>query len=169
VYLYAPGRLWASPDAGRSWQRLTTPCRWPGANGAALAAWSASRLALACGGEPGAGNQAKTFHVSTDGAANWRLTGRIGMRPGYVTSLAAGGPHTWALAEARGTIEISRDGGRSWRGATFADPRAAVEGWGNVAFIDPTHAVAVPWTLNGAVLALTGDGVRRWTEVSFGS
>jgi hypothetical protein len=49
VHVLASEHLWASDDAGRSWQRLTTR----GRARTALAAWSASGLALACGSQPG--------------------------------------------------------------------------------------------------------------------
>jgi photosystem II stability/assembly factor-like uncharacterized protein len=162
-----PSTLWASHDAGHSWQRLTAPCTWPGADGGALAAWSAAGLALACGSQPAAGNQAKTFYVSTDGGAHWRLTARIGFTSGYVTSLAAS-LNTWVLAEARGEIAVGSDGGQTWRPAIFLPRAAAVEGWGSVAFTDRSHAVAVPWTMNGDVLAFSSDGGHSWDDVRFG-
>lgn len=169
-----PVPMWASQDAGLAWRRLTVPCTWLGAD-AALAAWSASGLALACGSQPGAGNQAKTFYSSTDGGVHWRITSRIGFAPGagftpgYVLSLAAPTARTWVLGEARGGIMVSHDGGRSWHWPTFSGATASVEGFGSVSFSDATHGVAVPWTLNGDVLAFTADGGRRWREVSSGS
>jgi photosystem II stability/assembly factor-like uncharacterized protein len=76
VYVLASEHLWASDDAGRSWQRLTTPCTWPGANGATLAAWSASGLALACGSQPGWGEVSLTD--ATHGVAvPWTLSGSV--------------------------------------------------------------------------------------------
>jgi photosystem II stability/assembly factor-like uncharacterized protein len=173
VYLLAPGAigrraiLWASHDAGRSWRRLSAPCTWPGANGAALAAWSPSELALVCGSQPTTGHQAKAFYVSTDGGAHWRLTARIAFTPGYLTSLAAGSVNHWVLAEARDGLSAGFDSGQTWRPGLFAPTVADVEGWGYVAFIDRTHAVAVPWTLNGDVLAFSADAGHTWREVTF--
>jgi photosystem II stability/assembly factor-like uncharacterized protein len=184
VYLLAPPPayrdvtpipLWVSANAGRSWQRRSTPCHgeveWD-----ALAAWSTFGLALACGSEPGAGNQVKAFYVSTDGGSHWRFAGRVsgspglgGMSPGYVASLAAASQNTWALGEGRGTMLVTHDGGRSWRLATFAGRQAQVEGWGYISFVDARDGVGVPWTLNGSVIALTSDAGRRWSEVRFPS
>jgi hypothetical protein len=42
-----------------------------------------------------------------------------------------------------------------------------VEGWGQVVFINRRRGFAVPWTLNGDVLAFTADGGRAWREVAF--
>lgn len=65
---------------------------------------------------------------------------------------------------------VTHDSGRTWRWARFTGPvSAGVEGWGNVSFIDATHAVAVPWTLNGDVLAFSADAGRTWSAVSFAS
>lgn len=180
VYLLTPSHphgnalraaaLWVSHNLGGSWMRLSAPCRWPGALGGTLAAWSSSGLALACGSEPGAGNQAKTFYVSTDGGVRWRLTGRLAFGPGYIASLAAADRLTWVLTEGRlPTIEVTHDGGRSWRAALPTQRGTGDEGWGYVAFTDRAQAVAVPWTLNGSVLAFTRDGARTWTEVAFPS
>lgn len=162
--------LWVSHNLGGSWMRLSAPCGWPGALGGTLAAWSSSGLALACGSEPGTGNQAKTFYVSTDAGVRWRLTGRLAFGPGYIASLSAADRLTWVLAEGRQpAIEVTHDGGRSWRGALPTQRGTGDEGWGYVAFTDRAQAVAVPWTLNGSVLAFTHDGARTWTEVAFPS
>jgi hypothetical protein len=163
--------LWASHDGGETWQRETAPCPIPGLTSGTLAAWSATGLVLVCGGQPGAGSQAKTIYASTDGGARWQLTTRMPMGPGYVASLAAADRDTWVLAEGRiPSMEITRDGGRSWRPVTFrGQVDDGVEGWGYVGFTDPTQAVAVPWTLNGSVLAVTNNDARTWREVAFPS
>lgn len=46
--------------------------------------------------------------------AHWRLTGRLGMTPGYVARLAATNDRSWTLTEARGPILITLDAGRTW-------------------------------------------------------
>jgi photosystem II stability/assembly factor-like uncharacterized protein len=124
-----PATLLASSNCGRSWQRLSTPCGWDGALGGALATWSRSGLVLACGGEPGAGNQPKTFYASTDLGRRWRLSGRLAFSPGYIASLATADSSTWALGEARGTIDVTHDGGHNWHAAAFGGVQAPVEGW----------------------------------------
>ncbi len=164
-----PLPLWVSANGGQSWQRRLAPCRGAIAPDA-LAAWSASGLALACGGEPGAGFQAKAFYLSTDGGSHWRRTGpgRLhGMSGGYIASLAAVDQRTWVLGEGRGTILITHNAGHTWSDAAFSGRLGPVEGWGYVSFIDARHAVAVPWTLNGSVLAFTNNAGRAWSETAF--
>jgi hypothetical protein len=160
--------LWASYDRGRSWRVLRSPCPWDGTDSWALGGWSTRGLGLACGSQGGAGTQAKAFYISTDGGAHWQRAGQPPIE-GYVASLAAASPTRWALAEGRYPgILVSGDGGRRWHPARFANPQAPVEGWGYVAFLGAGHAVAVPWTQNGGVLAISRDGGRNWRELDFG-
>lgn len=182
VYLLAPPPayelsrvipLWVSTNGGRSWRRRSAPCHGQ-VTPDVLAAWSTSGLALACGGQPGAGFQDKTFYLSNDGGAHWRLAGTIpgparldGKSAGYIASLAAADQDTWVLGEARGTLLITHDAGRSWQDATFTGRLRPVEGWGYVNFNGPGHGVAVPWTLNGSVLAFTSNAGRAWNEIPF--
>lgn len=158
--------LWVSRDSGRSWKSVPAPCQWPGAD--ALAAWSPSDLALACGSQPAAGSEAKAFYASVDGGRSWRPAGQLPFGPGYIASLAAADANTWALGEGRGQIETTTDGGRRWHMARFTGAVADVEGWGDVAFTDARHGFAVPGTLNGDVLAFTANGGRTWRDVGYG-
>lgn len=165
--------VWVSGDSGRSWQQSQAPCHAQ-TQPAVLAAWSAHGLVMACGGEPGAGNQVKTLYRSTDAGAHWRLAGHIpgsprlhGMSGGYIASLAAANRNTWILGEARGAILITHDAGRTWQAAAFTGKLGPVEGWGYLDFTDAEHGVAVPWTLNGSVLAFTQDAGHAWDEVAF--
>jgi hypothetical protein len=163
--------LWTSHDGGVSWLRLRAPCGGLAWTGADLAAWSGLGLALACIGQSSAGSQGKAFYVSTDGGARWQLTDRFSFDAGYVASLAAADRSTWVLGEGRNPwIEISRDGGRTWHPAAFrGSDNDDVEGWGYVGFTDASQAVAVPWTLNGSVLAFTDDQGHTWRQIAFPS
>jgi hypothetical protein len=168
AYLASPGDtvLWASGDDGRTWHRMGAPC--PGARTAAvaLAAWSRSGLAVACGGEPGAGQQAKTFALSTDGGRTWSQRSARPMSAGYVGSLAALDRRTWVFAQVRfPMLEVSHDGGRTWtapRSTGFSG-----EWWGSLSFFGQGELVAAPATLNGTALLFGADGARRWRAARF--
>jgi len=163
-----PASLWASHDGGSTWRQLTAPCVWSGADGGALAAWSPVGLALACGSVPGAGSQAKSFYASSDGGAHWHKIGQMPFGGGYVISLAAASSTNWILGEARVPhIETTRDGGHDWQQATFTGRTSGVEGWGDVVFTSPSNAIALPWTLNGSVIAFSHDTGRSWQEALF--
>lgn len=171
VYLLTPNTtglgstLWSSHDGGWSWRSERGPCQWTGV----LAAWSSSGLALACGWQPAAGSQLKTFYESPNGGRSWRPVGQLPFGPGYIQSLAAANPEHWVIGEARGQIIVTTDGGRDWRAAHFLGPTDGVEGWGSIGFIDGAHAVAVPWTMNGDVIAFSEDAGSTWRELAFGA
>lgn len=161
-----PMSLWVR--TGGTWQRLASPCGLSGALGGALAAWSDIGLALVCGGEPSAGQQLKTAYSSSDGGHHWQLAAGQPSSGGYVSSLAAAGPTTWVLGEARGQLEVTHDAGHTW---TIVDPTGSGEVdegfWGFVGFTDATHGVAVTGNADGSVLAFTLDGAHTWTPIRF--
>jgi photosystem II stability/assembly factor-like uncharacterized protein len=163
----AASTLWASAD-GRNWSRGSTPCTWPDTQAAALAAWADTGLALICGDEPSAGQQPKTAYRSTDGGAHWSRQADLS-GGGYVGSLAAADNSTWLFGEDRGGLLVTQDGGRTWTPTHFQSTSdgSPVEGWGQVLFTDAEHAVAVPSTLNGAVLAFSANRGDGWTVEHF--
>ena len=163
-----PTTLWTKPPDG-TWQQRDTPCDWSGADFAAVAAWSATGLALVCGSEPSAGNQPKIAYTSTDTGSHWHEVGPPDTS-GYVADLAATDARTWVLGEARGGMLVTHDGGHSWQDAAFTGGTAPnVEGWVGITFVSATQAVASPWTLNGSALAITTDTARTWQSITFPS
>ena len=162
-----PTTLWTNLPAG-TWQQRSTPCDWSGADFGAMAAWSATGLALVCGSQPSAGNQLKTAYTSTDAGRHW-LEVAAPDSGGYVADLAAADARTWVLGEARGGIMVTHDGGHSWQDAAFTGTEASVEGWVGVTFVSATQAVASPWTLNGSALAITTDTAHSWQSITFPS
>lgn len=162
-----PTTLWTELPDG-SWQQRSTPCDWSGADFGAMAAWSATGLALVCGSEPSAGNQPKIAYTSTDAGRHWHEV----VAPdasGYVADLAAADARTWVLGEARGGMLVTHDGGHSWQDATFTGTEPSVEGWVGITFVSATRAVASPWTLNGSALAITTDTAHTWQSITFPS
>lgn len=110
----------------------------------------------------------KIAYSSTDSGTNWSKGIPIASKFGYVLSLAAANSTTWILAEARGTMLVTRDGGHTWSGMQVTHPGGGPgEGWGFVGFMSSSEAVAVPWTLNGSALAFSYDGAHSWTMVVF--
>jgi photosystem II stability/assembly factor-like uncharacterized protein len=156
-----------SRTADGPWQQHSAPCGWFGADAGALAAWSATGLALVCGSEPGAGDQLKTGYVSTDGAQHWRKVADLPDIGGYIDDLAAADADNWVLSEARGALDVTHDGGQTGHQADPSD--GDVEGWGTVAFATSTIAVAAPWTLNGSTIAITTDTGQTWSAIKFPS
>ncbi len=175
VYLLAT-RQDASPQAtsllahssdGQHWTFDSLPAGCPRGENAALAGYPADGLALVCGGQPGAGNQVKTAYRSSDGGLHWARQSPL-PSPGYVGTLAAADATTWVLAETRGGLLVTHDGGRTWAdGQPNATLANTVDGWGDVVFTTASDAVAVPAEFNGALVAVSADRGDTWTTVRF--
>ncbi|MDQ2727439.1 MAG: hypothetical protein M3Y91_06165 [Actinomycetota bacterium] len=155
-------------DSGATWvgrPSLPIGCSFEGS----YLSGDASQLWLACGAEPGAGEQAKVIYRSADSGATWRLvaasqgptgqpvTGTLSLG-GYILQLAAVSPTVAYLALGRGPLLETTDGGTTWNIAA-----ANYESGGLGAFvapITPTTAVALiagqSWrTTNGTTWAPT--------------
>jgi hypothetical protein len=161
-------RLLSGPaDGSRPWRQLRDPCRnsWS----AALAAQrDGQRLLLACGSEPGAGQQLKTAYVSRNGGRTWR---RVASPPsgGYVGGASTAGTGPVYLSGGRMDIYISADVGRSWHDSASMAGAAGLAGAGfnmDATAITATRAVAIQYGVNSRQLWLTSDGGRRWTPVT---
>lgn len=159
--------LWATVD-GTTWTTRTAPCHTSATDFGALATFGSNGLALVCGDQPSAGWQPKTAFLSTDAGSHWTRQSQGAAIPaaGYVGSLATAGENIWLLGELRGGLLVSHDAGHSWTAANLPSD-ASVEGWGQVQVVDPALAVAVPWTLNGGVIAFTHDAGTTWTAARF--
>ncbi len=162
--------LWRSLSDG-PWQPVATPCTWTGAVFGSVSAWSSSGLALVCGAPPGAGMQSKFAYHSTDSGSTWSNPSQIHSKLGYVGDLAAANENTWVLGEARGGMLVTHDAGQNWSLPKFTSEQkgGGIEGWGRVDYITAEEAVAVPWTLNGAVIALSNDSGASWNVEAFPS
>lgn len=161
-------RLWRSTKH-KIWNSVITPCKWSGANFGALAAWSTTGLVLVCGLEPGAGSQMKTAYYSTNSGDTWSAPFQLSFTGGYVGSLSASSQNTWILGEGRGTILVTHNSGKTWERAIFSSPERSVGGWGFVGFTTENEAIALPWTLNGSVIAISHNAGNNWTLDSFPS
>jgi photosystem II stability/assembly factor-like uncharacterized protein len=157
--------LAASPD-GRSWQMRQLPCgSWFGDNSGAsqLGAWSETGLVLFCGFGPGAGNQLKSVYESGDAGRTWR---RVEDPPstGYAASIAAASADDWYIANQRGPIEMTSDGGQTWQRGPHGP---AWEGFGWIGFTDDTHGVALPALDRVGAAWFTESGPDGWYQASW--
>lgn len=121
-----PLRVFVSRDGGRSWRRLAHPCG-PSVDfwNPLVAALSARHAWLLCLGQPGAGQQNKALFETTDGK-RWALrSGRSLYGSGYGQALAFSRSGFGLLAESRGGLLVTRDGGRTWKETRITSPEIA--------------------------------------------
>jgi photosystem II stability/assembly factor-like uncharacterized protein len=119
---WCPGTaLLGSVDAGRRWHRVQSPC--PGQT-QGVSPVSSARAWLLCAGEPGAGNQQKAIYETTNGGRTWRRVLAVTIDHatangvslfGYALGISFDVDGVGLLWESRGTLYITRDGGRSWK------------------------------------------------------
>ena len=165
-------RVEQTVDGGVRWTTGTAPCL--------AAAWvidysvaTTGARWIACAGEPGAGEQLKTFARSFDGGRTWRAgsTCMIGTRcergmplGGYLGELAAISAKTAFYVGERSSLTATRDGGRSWT----AEPGFSgdASGTAEVTFAGADDGWAIDEGFGGhAVLWRTRDGGTRWTRL----
>lgn len=124
--LGAHGRvsLLVTNDAARTWTRRKGPCTATGA----LIDFPTPRAGwLVCLGEPGAGNEEKAVFRTRDGGRTWqegasaegmnhpRERGGIPLL-GYPAGIAFAPNGFGLMWESRGTVYVTRDGGKNWQG-----------------------------------------------------
>lgn len=121
--------LWFTQDAGRTWQKRRGPCQATGV----LVSFPTPRDGwLACLGEGGAGNEDKAIFRTQDGGRTWRAGAfaegmnnpreRGGLSlTGYPAGIAFAPNGFGLMWESRGTVYVTRDGGKEWH----AKPRLA--------------------------------------------
>lgn len=119
-----PSRLFVSRDGGLSWRKVRVPCARAYAFSAPLvAAVSAEHAWLLCLGQPGAGQQNKALYETSD-AEQWALRRNLS-GSGYGEALAFARSGFGLLAEWRGGLLVTRDGGRTWRTTPITSPESA--------------------------------------------
>jgi photosystem II stability/assembly factor-like uncharacterized protein len=146
-------RLFVSRNGGLSWRRVKLPCGRPYSFWRPpVSAVSARHAWLLCLGEPGVGQQNKALYETTDGR-KWKLRSNLS-GSGYGQGLAFSKTGFGLLAESRGSLLVSRNGGRSWHwAAAITSPEVAEPQ--SIALFPPSY---------GLVL-VRDDGSRRKIEL----
>ncbi len=122
-----------------------------------------------CGGEPGAGNEEKGVYRGKKRVAYWiageRPRGKGGLGSyGYVGGIAGSYWRFGILWEARGTLLVTRDGGRHWHGLPkVARPDIDFGSWATV--VSARVGFALLYTGRRAHLIETTDAGRTWHVV----
>jgi photosystem II stability/assembly factor-like uncharacterized protein len=158
-------------DGGRTWQTLSVP---QGCSGGMsdLVALSTDDLWLVQFSQPATDMTSKWVYRSFDGGVHWTLVAsenltesdqRTGQIPstgdfGPLSVLAAEPNRAW-LAEDRGGLLVTTDGGSNWQSA-YSDPNVDASGPPYVSFLDADHG----WAATGDGLWRTTDGTT-WTEI----
>jgi hypothetical protein len=169
-YLLAPsGQIYSGPLTGAAWTLAGQAPAAPGAPGPGgqpagglLAAGSLHLYELKATTTTAGDSQDKTFYSSADGGRSWQQAGTP-PAAGIATSLAAAQGNLVVLATTEG-IEVSTDGGASWKVMQTGPPnaRAGQRGFSYVGMTGPQQGVAVPADPMLHEVFITTDGGRSW-------
>lgn len=170
-----PGMLARTEDSGTTWQTVALPqgCTLGGAVWSDLVALSTDDLWLVQFGQPATDMSAKWVYRSSDGGGHWTLkasvvVGQASEETGHILSTGDVGPlsvlaaqpnRAW-LAEDRGGLLVTTDGGLDWQPA-YANPAVDALGAPMVSFLDPDHG----WAATGYGLWRTTDGTD-WIDIA---
>jgi hypothetical protein len=164
------GTVLSGPLTGGPWtvngQAPCQPAVVPGSGQPARAAFTAgsNELFVACtSAAPAAGSlYVKNVWASADGGKHWWRAGRVS-GPGIATSLAAAQGGLVVLATTT-CIDVSADGGGTWRQVYGSPPGAAagLQGFSYVGMTDSQHGVAVPADAGLHEILITSDGGSNW-------
>ena len=167
-----PGALAHTEDGGQTWQVLPLPQGCVGGS-SDLVALSTDDLWLVEFGQPATDMSSKCVYRSYDSGLHWtlmasELIGTPSEGTGHIfptgdfgpLDVLASEPNSAWLAEDRGGLLVTTDGGLTWQFA-YSDPDVDAFGPPYVTFLDATHG----WSATGDGLWRTTDGVT-WTEIS---
>jgi len=162
----------SATNDGATWTRLRAPCD---AAGLLLDRVTAGLGWILCGGEPGAGNESKELFRTRDGGRTWQRLAHTAMTQGLVRGgiSSLGYPAGMSFAangfglmwESRGTLYVTRDGGRSWKARSRFAAFDVDFGLGGAAFAGGTGYVL--YSHDGVSYRLIGtrDYGRTWRIV----
>ncbi|HEY3522722.1 MAG TPA: hypothetical protein VGK63_03375 [Candidatus Limnocylindrales bacterium] len=128
---------------------------------------------VGCGGEPGAGQQAKAVVETVDGGRTWSTRsatggGAVGRLFGsdYLEGISMWPSGTGFLWMGRGTTAMTRDGGRTWTAIGPGSPDVVIPL--AAATVDDRTWFALVWDGNeqAQVLHMTEDSGSTWRRVA---
>lgn len=126
--------LVSTRNSGRTWQSLRSPCPRFASFSAAVELVTPRMAWIVCAGQPGAGQQLKAVYRTSDAGRTWRRRSGALSGSGYVYGASFATDGFGLVWEGRGTLYVTRDGGRRWT----AKPKVALPevdfGAGGVAF-----------------------------------
>ncbi len=172
LYPSATGPLLKTGDGGLSWTRENIPCPRPVDFAPPHVSFpSPLRAWMVCVGQGGAGNEAKAIYASSDGARRWHrllnvpMTGVAGGLTGYgypegISFTPQGYGLLW---ESRGSLFMTRDGGRHWKPLGIAEPE--VDFGLSAVMLSRTRAFVLLSRDGSYRLLATKDGGRSWSVV----
>lgn len=165
-----PDRIYRTIDGGRSWRLLAQPSCFGGLGGLSFVS-SATGFAD-CGGEPGAGSQAKDLYETFDGGSTWQriaashVFGNAHGLPdiptgGYAGPLLFRSPAEGMMAADRAGIYLTRNRGKAW-----SIPLVTDDAWSVSAMSWPSARVAYALLYGSAgSLLRSTDGGRHWLRI----
>jgi photosystem II stability/assembly factor-like uncharacterized protein len=172
------GSVATTADGGRTWRMLSDPCRrWAVAQ--SVSAVSPAGAYIACGGQPGVGNQAKMIVRTSDGGATWTavdavpLPGGPGPQPapphglpsgGYVSGIAMLPDRRGWLWSDRGWL-LRTDDGEHWRTVARNTVQPDVVTVVSADLVSRSSGYMLLWGNSATHLLRTTDGGQRWTQV----
>ena len=159
-------------NGGLSWTREKIPCPRPlDFEGPYVSFPSPLRAWMVCVGQGGAGSEAKAIYASSDGGRRWHRLVNVPMTGiadgltgyGYPQGISFTPQGYGLLWESRGSLFLTRDGGRHWKSLSISKPEVNT---GLSAVMLSRARAFVLLSRDGSYrLLATKDGGRSWSVV----
>jgi photosystem II stability/assembly factor-like uncharacterized protein len=101
-------------DGGRTWEPRRSPCPRFVSFSAAVELVTPTLGWIVCAGQPGTGQQLKAVYRTSDAGRTWRRLSDALSGSGYVYGASFARDGFGLVWEGRGTLYVTRDGGRHW-------------------------------------------------------